>query len=494
MPRLLGEREGPIPRVGSLVTSGDASGGVLMSDPRTSRATMADDGRRSFGKWQGRLAFAVLLATTAPTVMGISTALPFGGGALRYTDILLPLAALTTLTTLRGRQRSLAFIALIAAALVMVVMGLYNEGAVRWMLRDMRPMAYLAFGLLVGQYLLLDRRCWDWCVKALAVYLGGIAALTLASQVTDIALVGRSANEVLYIGGRDIDLGARRAQFETNPLFLLILCSGVAAAVAGIPVRRWLTRGTYWTLIVSSVLVVFLSYSRNSVLALGAAVLLAIVMPVGMRRVDRLARLFAGSAYGALALAPVILAALSLGLFTTQLRAFDQRVVEGLSGSALRNDSSTRWRTVEQNLALEAVAGSPALGLGAGVFYRPSVPNDPFSDDAGKLYVHNYFVWLLVKGGVLGLGLVLLVLARGLAGLLMAREAPVAAVLGCGLGGILAASWVAPWAAQPNMAAVIGALIGVGIGYPATVRRPVLPAAGESSPATNVVAAPRATW
>lgn len=220
-----------------------------------------------------------------------------------------------------------------------------------------------------------------------------------------------------------------------------------------------------WTLVLASSAVVLLSYSRNSVLAVIVAVGCSIFTPLGVDRTRRAVRI-ATVALAILAIgAGFAVLATQFGIFRSQVTAFETRVIGGLSDKSLAIDASVQWREIETHMALDAIAQSPIYGLGAGVFYRPAVAQEPFPDAGGRLYVHNYFLWALVKGGLLYLTLVLAVMWIGLRGLL-SSTAPALVAIGCGLAGVLAAGWVAPWTAQATMAAVIGALLSTGAAQP----------------------------
>lgn len=424
-------------------------------------------GRCSRGRW----AFVAVLATTFPSVLGIPSTLPLAGGALWYTDVLLPAACLACYGSIRDRRGIGLALLLVASGIALIAVGLMAGAEPRWILRDSRQLVYLGLGAVLGLYLARDRANWRWFAQCLAAYLAVVAGLVVVSQFSPVALVGRATAETLVVGDESVDLGVRRAQFETNPLFLFVLASAAASAVAGLNVSRLIGRGNTRVLVVAACIVVFLSYSRNSVLAIAVALTCASVVPLGRPRWDRLVRL--GVVLGSAAVVALALWAISsqTGVLSGQVSAFQTRVISGLSDDTLAEDAGISWREREAELAFNSGLESPILGQGAGVFYRPRVAGDPFRDAGGRLYVHNYFLWVFVKGGMVYLALILLVFGFGLRGLVVSKHSVLCA-MGCGLAGVLAAGWVAPWAAQGTMAAVIGALLAVGASQPGARRLP----------------------
>lgn len=428
----------------------------------------------TLGGRRGRWACFALLLTVTPPILGFDMTLPIGGGSVRYADVLLVFVGAWVLPYVtRSRGYGVAqVLALVTAGLVLVA--LFHDAPWRWIIRDARPFAYMAVGVVLGIYLVRDRENWATNLRYLTRFMVVIAVLVLASQVTTEAIVGRSSATTLFYGNSSLELGSRRAQIETNPLALMLMCAAIGAAIAGLPLRRRLA-GAYWPLLLASVVIVFLSYSRNSILALAATIACGILIPTRQLRLQRALHVLTVSTIAAIVLALPAYIVVESGVFASQLDTYSQRVVGGLSSDALAEDTSVKWRSTENRLAFDAFQSSPIVGTGLGVFYRDVVPGEPFTDEGGRLYVHDYWLWLLVKGGVVLAAVMLLVYGRCLWDLLFAgvrrlsdedRTVPVA--VGCGLVSILAAAVVAPWPLQPNMAAIIGAIIGAA----ATARSP----------------------
>ena len=88
-----------------------------------------------------------------------------------------------------------------------------------------------------------------------------------------------------------------------------------------------------------------------------------------------------------------------------------------LGNSKTVEESSLRWRYVENNYARSQIASTPLLGLGLGGKYRPFDRRIDYAGIGydGRRYIHNGHLWVIVKTGLLGypgLGLVILYVSR----------------------------------------------------------------------------------
>jgi len=76
-------------------------------------------------------------------------------------------------------------------------------------------------------------------------------------------------------------------------------------------------------------------------------------------------------------------------------------------------DETLLWRINETKYAWEQIAENPILGIGPGTIYRPVF----YEGDSLQSYIHNGYLWLWLKTGLIGLisflGFILLFLFRG---------------------------------------------------------------------------------
>lgn len=260
-----------------------------------------------------------------------------------------------------------------------------------------------------------------------------------------------------------METASRRIQIETDALATFVFCGLVASFVAGGSVREHIGGRAHTVLLASSFLILFLSYSRNTLVALGAAVVVGLVAPIGTSPFSRIPEKINGSLraftlglVAVIILAPCVWLAAEFGLGKHQIGTYSQRVVAGLRADSLQSDSSVRWRQTETQLAWDAVKRHEIVGHGLGVFYRPRLVNDIFSGNDGRLYVHNYYLRLLVKGGWIADHRLVFWTVDDVG------ERLLRLVLGCGLVGVLAAAVVAPWPAQAGLAGIVGFAVAFG--------------------------------
>jgi hypothetical protein len=343
--------------------------------------------------------------------------------------------------------------------LVFALEGVWHGASLHWLVRDGRGCCYIALGAVIGLAVLREPPTWAWTRNALTWYIGIVCLLVLVSQVTPTPLLG-SDSDATYYGNVVTSLSSRRAQIETDPFALFLACAMLSGYVAGLPLARWLSGPRLAVLAFSVIGILFLSYSRNTLIGLFTALACGLIYRTTVPVVHRWLHLMSRLVVAACLLVPVGVLAAGTGLLHSQIQTFEQRVVDGLNGSALSADDSVQWRLTEDRLALASFDDHPVLGAGLGVFYRPHVVGEPFTNAGGRLYVHDYWIWLLVVGGVAYFGIVLLLYGGACVRLLFVRGMhPWAPVLGAGLAGVLTTSVVAPWPESPEITGLLGALI-----------------------------------
>lgn len=228
---------------------------------------------------------------------------------------------------------------------------------------------------------------------------------SLASAViTSLGIASLGSVEVsnLYLlGGEVIGNESSRIRMPAEAVAL-----GALAAVVGL----FLTRGIrmkaalLWAL--PSLGILFFSFSRNSILGLAAATMFSLVATLSPQGVFRL--IFKGLSLAvmcALAYIAIAITASSLNLewLSGPMDAYSTRVVEGLSSDVRSKDSSILYREMEHRHGTEAVSRSPVWGHGLGYAYQPPVAGmGIFGSTQAMYYAHNFYLWILIKGGILG--------------------------------------------------------------------------------------------
>lgn len=395
---------------------------------------------------------AALLPMPPGTPLSINTL----SVTIYLTDFLL-VAALAACSLRLAAFRPLPRPAAIYGAVMVcaAVLGATHPASFDRLATEVRSVAYLITAFILGYGL---RRRQD---QRLALYVAVIilwysAATVLASALLNITLVTGRVEPISY--------GAVETRFlipsTTLSLLVLAVCLCLPIALPKLPNMRLVILAA-----TPAFIVVFLSFSRNSL----AAIAVALFTTVSFARYRKRLLIL----IPALSLAGAVMVALlqSVGgsgdFIARQLDAYSDRVFEGLSQSAVASDPGITFRRLENRYAMSSFLQRPVLGSGLGTYYRPYLPIEPFTDPTtGPAYVHNLFLWYLAKSGVIGLlSFLILVLtplwrtcwvAHG-SGVPSdgAQLAVASAVLG-----IIVVNFVAPLLYAPGDAALIGLLIG----------------------------------
>ncbi|OQY34646.1 MAG: hypothetical protein B6243_05355, partial [Anaerolineaceae bacterium 4572_5.2] len=77
-------------------------------------------------------------------------------------------------------------------------------------------------------------------------------------------------------------------------------------------------------------------------------------------------------------------------------------------------NSTLSHRSYEYDYAFPQIAAHPLLGLGLGSRYRPLVPGRDWEKYDGRAYMHNSYLWIVVKAGLLSFLPFLLLILRSL--------------------------------------------------------------------------------
>ncbi len=90
--------------------------------------------------------------------------------------------------------------------------------------------------------------------------------------------------------------------------------------------------------------------------------------------------------------------------------------------------SSLRWRDFEYTYAVPKVLANladPFVGLGYGATYRPLLPPRDWAGFDGRGFIHNGFLWIMLKSGIVGfLGMLWFLVAALVRGLKHWKEVP----------------------------------------------------------------------
>lgn len=369
-------------------------------------------------------------------------------------------------------------------AFVFASLGFYRSRAIK---RNYLPLAVLVFGALIALNIARGVALYGTNAafadgRGLVYLMGGIALIGGLSNAEAWRVVGRSLAVVLVAAALAVaeltfggvvadrvdatgsDDGLRILLVTTN-LAYLVLVGGTLAIILKAHLdfpQKYVT-----SLVVASAFLTLVGASRRFLLiALAAVVIIAL-----LRRHLKLKVAKSLVSMGIVAL----FAAMSIWLgvptrllgennpITTSIATFTGVVGEKLEDSDQAGDE---WRARENQLAQEYTKDRWLVGGGLGASYRPRQALSPFEDEsAGQRYVHNYYYWLLVKMGLIGViafGWVFVTALRlTISKKSQVREVIVVAALLSFLPSLL----YAPALTRPGTSLAIGVLIGLELTY-----------------------------
>jgi len=419
------------------------------------RRAPLSDARASAGAY----AFAIALWLGVSTLpLGFQNAISIGGIAIYPFEIALAVAVL--LTAERGwkivnRLPSLAF--LVGAFTIAFPLALLSRHPFGAILTDGRGMLVLLVTIILTAALVsdpADRQVLTRAVKYLMVF---SAAMVAIGSLTGIPLTGRVEDAGLYLASGTLQTSsAVRLLVPTSHLATGVLAASVAAVLFGYCRPR---HAAVW--LVPAALIAALSFSRNVLLAVAAAILVAAVTSGRKRLVAAIPRLAATAA---------MLAGLSIvyiiatptwdasNWFGKLMIGFETRVLGGLSAQMLSMDTSVLYRDREMANGIDAIVNSPIIGHGLGFAYQSgSGPAGTFWRDQAPYYSHNFYLWIGIKFGIIGICLLVLLVSACIQG---PYRDNARSILLFGGSSLLAVSAVAPLPLESYTAVILGIALG----------------------------------
>lgn len=402
------------------------------------------------------IAFVLAFVTLPAAVPGAITVGPF---ALRpYVPFLIVATGLALIRYRAPRQANAASLAATALLLSGVALGLLHGHTPQEVFADVRMFGYFVVAVILGTHI-WGTPIIDGCLKALPWMLWISAALTLVGSSTGLPLNGR--HESTDLSNPLANDGAARIITPITYLAIFVLCACLALAISN---RKKLRETAYlWT---PCLVLMAIAFSRNNLLSLIAAGLFALVATRSSR-----GTLFAtvsatavGIAVTLIHLAGPQIASLPGGTYINlQVAGYTERVVNGLSRDAVQADYGIQYRQEENGYARAAISSSPVIGHGFGYAYKPAfgaANGDAFFAVAGRYYAHNFYYWITIKTGLLGLAAFLFVSLRPVL-MALGRRSTATLALGAGSVGLLASSFVAPMPIGNPTSVLIGACLGM---------------------------------
>ena len=390
---------------------------------------------------------ATLVALTVATPAGVPSGF---GGLLFYEVLLLPTlvyVALRTPPTLRAVRWLSAYAIGIGLG---VTVALFSGHEPSRVFADVRFPIALGACYFVAAGTVHHRKVYSVLLAA-RVSLWISCSLLLLAVFTGLTLSGRS--ETASLDTSDVaSTSAIRYLTMATMFALAVLCAVVVALALG---QMRLRAALHY--LAPAAVIVFLSFSRNSILALAVSLVFAVVVSNGLRDKRRVVgQVLVKGLVGLLFLLVLVQSGVLRDTAVGEnIDAYVDRVVTGLSSDARRTDPSLLYRQSEVQPLWDTFTASPIVGRGFGYAYKAPYGSG-FTADDGRYYAHHWYLWLLAKAGVVGmLGFAILVVAS-LAG---CRRSQLGVPLGGAAVGLLTISVVAP-VPLGSGAGVLGALLG----------------------------------
>lgn len=409
----------------------------------------------------------------AVTLFGAFAALPEGlhvGKVIGPTTIYAyQVAALLAICYLLPAVRPRFRDCLLAGILVLAVVSSTVTGFVmghvdRVVMRESTAMLELAIGFVLGVLIVYGNHV-TWAIRSMVVILWFSAAMAIASSLHVIRLAGRAESLQGTTGANQ----ALRLILSTQTPATAVLAGLVAATiVGGVRAKMFLALG------LPALIISLLSFSRNTLIAMAVAGGVAFVASLSWATVRRTviaatigATVLAVTIPGSMFLLQQSKAAAWLG---DQFAAFSQRVLGGVSTSALAVDISALDRLREINLLKETIARAPLFGHGLGYPYQPPDGDDEFHSTFHPSYSEQFYLWWLAKAGVVGMAAFALFALTPVILALRCASAP-ARISAAVATGLLAISAVWPLPEMPMDSLGLGLALGSAMGFAGLRRR-----------------------
>ncbi|OBK17652.1 O-antigen ligase family protein [Mycobacterium asiaticum] len=318
----------------------------------------------------------------------------------------------------------------------------------------------LALVVVYGEHIMLS-------INAMAVTLWFSAGMAILGSSGGVRLAGRTESLQMDTGD-----AANRVITSTLIPAIAVLTALVAAQIAGRvkPVA-------YLALGLPALVIAVLAFSRNTIISVGVAAVVAFFASMGWSAVRRAARLTL-TGLGILAVtipgALFLLGDSSAGVWlANQITGFSHRVLGRTSGAALSADPSTLARFAEDRHLNEAIEAAPIFGHGLGYAYQlPFGGDDPneFTQTLGTTYAHNFYLWWLAKSGAVGMtGFAVFALTPLVRAL---RSASVPAKISAAVStGLLVMCIIDPLPEDPANAMTLGIALGSALAFATRKRR-----------------------
>lgn len=415
--------------------------------------------------WVGLVVFAVVGTFPAQ----IPERIYLGSYGLALSEIALGVAVLVVLARYKSNMvtDSLALLAATVTALFAFV-GFSAGIPGNQIANDCRGLFGLAAAMFIvgriawtpiAQTAILSLR-WVLYISLGFAVLGSLGAVAITARLSD-ASIASSGNEETGIG---------RVQSATTHTAAVVLAVCLAFLVA----KRYPPK-LILTYAVPAFAITMLGFSRNALAIIAVTLIGALIL---QRRVQAAVRTAVLLVCGTLAFVAFggMLAHLTdvpgVGYVHRVFDAYTNRVIDGFSQDVQETDSSLLYRAAESENMRAAINGNELLGHGMGFEYQAvRDKNTPTS----SYYGHNFYLWVMVKCGIVGLICYLFVFARPIVRAARDPRNLVRSISAAAAMSLILVSSVAPMPLSSNAGPLLGALLGLAAtAIPVKARKPIL--------------------
>jgi O-antigen ligase len=397
----------------------------------------------------------LLAATTLPEF--VPTTFRLAGFSVRaYEPFLIASAIYVLARYKRSRAADRRIVLLLSLFLVWTIVGLLSGNTLLRIIADIRLPIYMVIAYFIGSRIAgtqLSRKV----LSVFRISLWFSAGITLLSSTTGLSINGREADSTLNLQGTGNE-AIRLLSAATYPS-LAVLCAVIGLAIAG----RASLRSTI-AFSAPALIIVVVSFSRNSILGIGVAAIYAVIVARRAGAITKVLSLISGTLLVAIMVvaAEPLLRQTAVGSWLIQqIEAFQGRVLGGLTTDGLETDGSAQFRFEQEDFYLiPKILESPLVGHGFGYAYKPLFTGRIVTNDDFQYYAHNFYLWLLVKAGIIGLSIFVFALVTPLFRAPRQSDSQTLAT-GAAAIGLLACSFVAPMPLGSPTSVLLGVLAGV---------------------------------
>ena len=436
---------------------GSVSGYAVVKDPRLALVgSLAAVFLVAYWHYPPIAIHAALASATLTLPTSIPLALHPFGLTVTVWDLLIPLALVEVYRKMRPPPVvSRGVVVLGTAWLVSTLFGWHQGNDVTYWFLESRVQLVFIAAFYIGAGVAYAGRLREFRTTFLAVLWISAPLLLLSALSIGPALLGRRTTASLNGDSTDVARLLTNSQFAA--LTALCVCLGLLAI-------GHVKLSTILPYLAPSVLIVFLSFSRNTLIAVAISL---VVVAIGRRLTLRPIATVIAVTIGVGLVGAFTLwasAGTDVGTFMqSQVDAYKSRVLLGAEGDALSADKSAQARLIEDSNLIDKFQQSPIVGHGFGFAYQDPSGTSEFTQTLGRYYAHNFYLWLLVKSGLVGMAAFIFAAVWPLISALRQKNISAPALVATAFG-LLGVSYVAPLPSESPSSLIIGTVIGIAVG------------------------------